>query len=145
MIEGGVVRISSRCEYGVRAMVYLASRPDEQPVPLSAIAASEGIPTAFLERILAVLRNGGLVLTARGVAGGYWLARAAAEISVADVVEALEGPLSLVGCLPNDAGCDRADGCASRQVWRRLDDAISGALGAITLEDLRIETGGKVR
>jgi Rrf2 family protein len=133
------VRISSRCEYGVRAMVYLATRDDEQPVPLSAIAASEGIPTAFLERILAGLRNGGLVLTARGVTGGYRLARPAFEISVADVVEALEGPLSLVGCLPDDQGCERAGGCASRQVWRRLDDAISGALSAITLEDLKME------
>jgi Rrf2 family transcriptional regulator, cysteine metabolism repressor len=133
------VRISSRCEYGVRAMVYLATRDDELPVPLSAIAASEGIPTAFLERILAGLRNGGLVLTARGVAGGYRLARPAHEISVADVVLALEGPLSLVGCLPSVSGCDRAEGCASREVWRRLDDAITGALAAITLEDLRTE------
>ncbi len=133
------MRVSSRCEYGLLAMVYLSSRDEDQRVPLAAIAASEGIPTAFLERILAGLRNGGLVLTARGVAGGYRLARAAAEISVADVVEALEGPLSLVGCLPNDTGCERAGDCASRQVWRRLDDAISGALSAITLEDLRLE------
>lgn len=137
------MRISSRCEYGVRAMVYLAARDDEQPVPLSTIAASEAIPMAFLERILAGLRNGGLVLTARGVSGGYRLARSAEQISVADVVEALEGPLSLVGCLPDGQGCERAGGCASRQVWRRLDDAISGALGAITLEDLKMEATTK--
>lgn len=120
-------------------MVYLATRTDELPVPLSAIAASEGIPTAFLERILAGLRNGGLVLTARGVAGGYRLSRPAHDISVAEVVEAIEGPLSLVGCLPSVNGCDRAEGCASREVWRRLDGAITSALGAISLEDLTME------
>ena len=111
-------------------MVYLAARDDELPVPLSAIAASEGIPTAFLERILAGLRNGGLVLTARGVAGGYRLARPAHEISVADVVQALEGPLSLVGCLPSVAGaiapraaprarCGAGSTMRSRARWAR--------------------------
>ena len=109
------------------------------PVPLSAIASDEGISTAFLERIMALLRDAGLVVATRGVSGGYQLSRAAAEISVADVVATLEGPLSLVGCLPDDQGCDRVKGCASRQVWRRLDAAITDALHGITLSDLTME------
>ena len=133
------MRISSRCEYGVRAMVFLATQTGGDPMPLSAISASEGIPMAFLERILADLRRGGLVQATRGVNGGYQLARPAGEVSVSDVVVALEGPLSLVGCVPDGGGCDRAVGCSSRQVWRRLDDAISGALSGITLEDLAAE------
>lgn len=120
-------------------MVYLAGRSGVDPVSLSTIASDEGIPMAFLERIMARLRDAGLVVATRGVSGGYRLSRATAEISVADVVAALEGPLSLVGCLPDDHGCDRSDGCASRQVWRRLDEAISDALTGITLSDLTME------
>jgi Rrf2 family transcriptional regulator, cysteine metabolism repressor len=133
------VRISSRCEYGLRAMVYLAARGDERPVPLPEIAAVEGIPAPFLERILARLREGGLVKATRGVTGGYQLARESAGIAVGDIVTALEGPLSLVGCVPDEDACARAESCASRVVWRRLDTAISGALNGITLEDLTRE------
>ena len=133
------MRISSRCEYGLRAMVYLAAREDAKPVPLSEIAAGEGIPAPFLERILARLRESGLVKATRGVSGGYQLGRAAGDIAVGDVVTALEGPLSLVGCVPDDGACDRAESCASRVVWRRLDSAITGALNSITLDDLTRE------
>ena len=133
------MRISSRCEYGLRAMVYLAGRDDERPVPLPEIAAGEGIPAPFLERILARLRESGLVKATRGVSGGYQLARDPGAIAVGDVVTALEGPLSLVGCVPDDGGCERAESCASRVVWRRLDSAITGALNSITLEDLTRE------
>lgn len=120
-------------------MVYLARRPGDTPVPLPEIARDEAIPTAFLERILAGLRRSGLVNATRGVYGGYQLARVPEEISVADVMTALEGPLSLVGCVPNDGRCDRVDGCASREVWRRLDQAITRSLTAITLKDLTTE------
>ena len=133
------MRISSRCEYGLRAMVYLAGRGDDRPVPLPEIAAGEGIPAPFLERILARLRENGLVKATRGMSGGYQLGRDAASIAVGDVVTALEGPLSLVGCVPDDGACDRAESCASRVVWRRLDSAITGALNSITLEDLTRE------
>lgn len=133
------MRISSRCEYGLRAMVYLAGHETGRPVPLPEIAAGEGIPAPFLERILARLREAGLVKATRGVSGGYQLARPAADVAVGEVVTTLEGPLSLVGCVPDDGACDRADSCASRIVWRRLDSAISGALDGITLEDLTRE------
>jgi Rrf2 family protein len=133
------MRISSRCEYGLRAMVYLAGHDSGRPVPLPEIAAGEGIPAPFLERILARLRKAGLVKATRGVSGGYQLARAAGDVAVGEVVTALEGPLSLVGCVPDDRACARADSCASRIVWRRLDSAITGALNGITLEDLTRE------
>ena len=133
------MRISSRCEYGLRAMVFLAAHEGAKPVPLSEIAAGEGIPAPFLERILARLRESGLVKATRGVSGGYQLAQPPGDIAVGDVVTALEGPLSLVGCVPDDGACERAESCASRVVWRRLDSAISGALSSITLEDLTQE------
>jgi Rrf2 family transcriptional regulator, cysteine metabolism repressor len=120
-------------------MVFLAAREGGGPVPLPEIATGEGIPGPFLERILARLRESGLVKARRGVSGGYQLAHLPCDIAVGDVVTALEGPLSLVGCVPDDGGCERAESCASRVVWRRLDSAISGALSSITLEDLTRE------
>ena len=133
------MKITSRTEYGLRAMVYLAGRREEGPAPLSEIASSEGIPGAFLERILARLREAGLVRATRGASGGYALARSPGSVAVADVVVALEGPLTLVDCMQSDRSCARAEACASRVVWRRLDDAITQALEGLSLEDLVAE------
>lgn len=130
------VRISSRCRYGLRAMLYLALRGSGRPVPLSEIAESEGIPVAFLERILAQLRQAGLVNARRGVAGGYSLGRPAAAVSAADIVTALEGPISLLDCVHDEAACARTDACLSRAVWCKLDEAVAGALEGVTLADL---------
>jgi Rrf2 family protein len=135
------MRISSRCEYGLRAMVYLAEHAGARPVPLTEIVSREGIPGPFLERILAQLREGGLVATTRGVSGGYQLSRGAEAIAVGEIVTALEGPLALVGCVPDDSACDRSQSCTSRTVWSRLDSAISSALDGITLQDLTTEAG----
>lgn len=117
-------------------MVYLAQQEDEKPVPLTEIVAHEGIPGPFLERILARLREGGLVSTTRGVSGGYRLARDPQAIAVGDIVTTLDGPLTLIGCVPDDGACERSHSCASRTVWRQLDNAISVALDSITLDDL---------
>jgi Rrf2 family transcriptional regulator, iron-sulfur cluster assembly transcription factor len=117
-------------------MIYLAAHDETAPVTLGEIAGVEGMPQAFLERILARLREGGLVGTRRGASGGYSLARPAGTISVGDVVTAIEGPLSLVGCLPDEKGCSRAGDCSSKGVWRRLDDAIAEALNGISLDEL---------
>ena len=133
------MKITSRTEYGLRAMVYLAGRREEGPAPLSEIVASEAIPRAFLERILARLREAGLVRATRGASGGYALARSPGSVAVADVVVALEGPLTLVDCELSDRSCARAEACASRVVWRRLDDAITQALEGLSLEDLVAE------
>jgi Rrf2 family transcriptional regulator, cysteine metabolism repressor len=120
-------------------MVFLARREDDKPVPLTEIVAREGIPGPFLERILARLRDAGLVTTTRGVSGGYQLARSPEAIAVGDVVTALEGPLTLIGCVPDDGACERSESCASRTAWRRLDAAISDALNNVTLRDLTSE------
>jgi Rrf2 family protein len=130
------MKISSRCEYGLRAMVYLARDEGGHSVPLHEIASAETMPAAFLERILARLRDGGLLVTTRGAAGGYRLSRDAGLISVGEVVTAIEGPLVLVGCVGDDEACERARSCASKRVWEKLDAAITEALDGITLADL---------
>jgi Rrf2 family protein len=130
------LRISSRAEYGLRAMVYLAAQETGRAVPLREIVAAEEIPASFLERILASLRTDGLVTTVRGAHGGYQLARPASEVVVGDVVAAVEGRLALLDCLDGDGGCTRADGCLSRKAWRRLETAVAAALDEMSLDDL---------
>lgn len=124
-------------------MVYLARHDGQKPIPLTEIVADEGIPGPFLERIMARLRDSGLVTTTRGVSGGYRLAREPHSIAVGDVVTAIDGPLTLVGCVPDGDACERAASCASRIAWRRLDAAISGALNGISLQDLAHEAEHK--
>src|SRR5438552_16585784 len=82
---------SSKAEYGVRLMVELGRQTPEHPTSLKAIADAEGLPLAYLEQVVARLRKAGLVMSARGAHGGYWLARPAGEISMAAVAQALEG------------------------------------------------------
>jgi Rrf2 family transcriptional regulator, cysteine metabolism repressor len=117
-------------------MVYLAARRSDAPVRLADIATSEAIPPAFLERIMASLRDAGLVRSARGVGGGYRLALAPAQITAADVLAAIDGPVSLISCVPDDGACGRSPECRVRRVWSALDEAVESALAGVTLDDL---------
>ena len=97
------MRISAKVDYAVRAAVQLAAASDERPTKGDAIAQAQGIPVKFLENILGDLRHAGLVRSQRGADGGYWLNRPANEISVADIIRAVEGPLASVrGQRPED-------------------------------------------
>jgi len=116
-------------------MVYLAGHKPG-PVPLSEIAREEAIPAAFLERILGRLRTAGLLTATRGAAGGYELAHPAAAVTAADIVAAVDGDQRVLECLTDEDSCARSRSCASQVVWRRLDDAIAGALRGVTLDQL---------
>ena len=93
---------SSKAEYGVRLMVELGRQTPDQPTSLKAIADAEGLPLAYLEQVVARLRRADLVMSARGAHGGYWLARDPAEITMYDVVGALEGPIAPMECFVHD-------------------------------------------
>ena len=90
---------STRAEYGVRVMVELARRDDDAPVSLSDIADADGMPLAYLEHLAARLRKAGLLKSRRGARGGYLLARPAQDITMAEVVEALEGSIAPIECI----------------------------------------------
>src|SRR5919197_2801439 len=93
---------STKAEYGVRLMVQLARRPGDEPVSLTEIAEVDGLPVAYLEHLVARLRKAGLVESRRGARGGYLLARPADEITMAEVVEALEGAIAPIECITAD-------------------------------------------
>jgi Rrf2 family transcriptional regulator, cysteine metabolism repressor len=137
---------STKAEYGVRVMVELARRTGGEPVPLAEIAAHDGLPLAYLEHLVARLRKAGLVDSRRGSRGGYMLSRPAAQISMADVVEALEGSIAPIECISEAADgsivCSRESSpehvCPTKLLWTRVRFSIVATLRETTLADLLV-------
>jgi Rrf2 family cysteine metabolism transcriptional repressor len=135
---------STKAEYGVRVMVELARRAGEDPIPLAEIAAHDGLPLAYLEHLVARLRKAGLVDSRRGSRGGYLLARSPTEITMAEVVEALEGSIAPIECISEASDgsivCSResdpAHVCPTKLLWTRVRFAIVRTLQETTLADL---------
>jgi Rrf2 family protein len=131
------MRVSAKADYAVRAVVELAAAADrERPTKGEALATAQAIPVKFLENILADLRHAGLVRSQRGADGGYWLNRPAAEISVADIIRAVEGPLASVrGQRPEDVPY-RGAAEPLQGVWIALRGALRGVLEVTTVADI---------
>jgi Rrf2 family protein len=130
------MRISAKADYAVRAALELAAAPDGEPVKGERLAESQEIPLQFLEHILLELKHAGLVRARRGARGGYWLARSADEVTVADVIRAVEGPLANIHeAAPEDL---HYDGPAERlrDVWVAVRANLRGVLENITLADV---------
>jgi Rrf2 family cysteine metabolism transcriptional repressor len=137
---------STKAEYGVRVMVELARRAGEEPIPLAEIAADDGLPLAYLEHLVARLRRAGLVDSRRGSRGGYLLARPSADITMAEVVEALEGSIAPIECISEAADgsivCSRESShdrvCPTKLLWTRVRLSIVSTLQETTLADLAL-------
>jgi Rrf2 family cysteine metabolism transcriptional repressor len=136
---------STKAEYGVRVMVALARRDGEAPISLAEIADDDGLPLAYLEHLVARLRKAELVDSRRGARGGYLLARPANEITMAEVVAALEGSIAPIECITEGTDgtvvCAReaADDdrvCATKLLWTRVRGSIVRTLQDTTLSDL---------
>jgi Rrf2 family protein len=131
------MRISSKGDYGIRALIELAHRYGEGRLTQSAeIAARQNIPESYLEQLLAMLRRAGLVRSVRGPQGGHALARHPNEIRVSDVIRALEGELIPVECLEEASECSRAGDCAQREMWEEVQRAIMQVLDRVTIAEL---------
>jgi len=132
-----LMRFSTRARYGMRAMLDLAINGDDGLVLLKEIAARQEISKRYLEHIMTLLRNGGLVLAERGARGGYRLARLPEDIRLDEIVEALEGTITPVDCVRDPSVCEKADECVARELWGEVARAMKGTLEAQTLEDLK--------
>ncbi|HUY98851.1 MAG TPA: Rrf2 family transcriptional regulator [Thermomicrobiaceae bacterium] len=133
------MKVSTRGEYGMRAMVSLARMYGQGPVPLTAIAADSAVPATYLEQLIGPLRRAGLVMSTRGAHGGYQLARPPEEVCVGEVYRVMEGPIAPMSCVTEDGDadlCPMIDGCATRAVWVKVRDSIAEALDSTTLADL---------
>lgn len=129
------MKLSTRGQYALHAMIFLAKKADEGPQSLRTIA-EDGLPLQYLEQLLGVLRRNGLVSSVRGAAGGYQIAKAPEEITVADIIESTEGPVNLSSCAVEEDSCPRSDACATRDVWMYLTHNINELLRGITLKDV---------
>lgn len=136
------MKLSTKGRYGLRAMVDLVVHSEEEPVSIACIAARQHISESYLEQLLAKLKRAGLVGSVRGAGGGYVPSRPAEEISVGDVLRALEGSLDLVDCpgLAEENGCGGADVCVTKYVWKRINDSINRTVDEIKISDLERES-----
>jgi len=130
------MKVSTKGRYGLRAMIELSRRFGEGPLLMKAITESQGIPIKYLHALLSSLRTAGLIRSVRGARGGYMLSKAPSEITVLEVMEALEGDLAAVDCVRESAICRRSEGCASREMWCDFTRAIEDFFKGITLKDL---------
>ena len=135
---------STKAEYGIRVLVDLAQREGAQPVPLGDIAEANGLPLAYLEHLVARLRKAGLVESRRGARGGYLLGRPADEITMSEVVEALEGSIAPIECISEGADgaivcareSDPGHDCPTKLLWTRVRFSIVRTLQDTKLSDL---------
>ncbi len=132
------MKLSTKGRYGLRALIDLAVYCTEEAVSIQSIAKRQNISDRYLEQLMGKLRRAGLVVSVRGAGGGYRLARPAEEISVGEVLRALEGNLDAVTCPGNgdEQGCEDADVCVTRYVWKRINDSITQAVDSIMIQQL---------
>lgn len=132
------MKLSTKGKYGVRAVFEIARNEGEGPLTIKTIAERQGISLSYLEQILYRLAKAGLIESVRGPGGGYLIGKTPSELTIGDVVRALEGPIALSHCLePGMSGdCYQADDCVARMVWSRVGAKIEEALDSITFNDL---------
>jgi Rrf2 family protein len=129
------MRVSAKADYAVRAAVELAAA-GEGPVKGEKLAEAQDIPLQFLEHILLELKHHGIVRARRGAKGGYWLARPADEVTIADLVRAVEGPIADVQSTPPEAIEYRGNSEHLREVWVAVRASLRSVLEEVTLADL---------
>ncbi len=117
-------------------MIHIATMADGAVALRSEIAQAQEIPPSFMAKILRSLVRARLLRSSRGVHGGFSLARPAAKITLLEVVEAIEGPLSLTNCTPDPAGCKRSHDCPASPVWLEVQQRMADVLRDATIEDL---------
>ena len=132
------MKLSTKGRYGLKAMLDLAAHNSEGQVVLKSIAERQGISENYLEQLFAILKKANLVKSIRGSQGGYVLAAAASEISVGDILRALEGSLAPVDCVAEDkpAQCSKSGRCVTKGIWEKIRDSINTVIDSTTLEDL---------
>ena len=130
------MRISAKADYAVRAAVELASAPDEKPVKAERIATAQDIPLNFLENILGELRHAGIVRSHRGAEGGFRLAKPADQVSIADIIRAVEGPLASVRGGPPEETSYPGSSEALPRVWIAVRASLRNVVEHVTVADV---------
>lgn len=130
------MKLSSKCRYGIRAVMEIAKNYPDKPTKRKDIAANQNLDDSYLENILIELKNKNIVGAIRGAKGGFVLKRAPEDIDLLQVIESLQGDLSPAECLITPSICDRTNGCVTRPVWQKMKDAQEGVLKSVSIRDL---------
>ena len=131
-----MIRITRQTDYGIVLLSQMASRPLLEVHTAKQAAQQSNIPLPMASKILKALAKGGLLVSQRGVKGGYRLATAAERISIGDVIQALEGPIGITECSYNPGACEREGTCPVQTNWKRISLAMRDALDRIPLSDM---------
>lgn len=136
------MKLSTKGRYGLRAIIDLARYSENEPVSISSIAARQDISERYLEQLVALLKKAGLVKSIRGASGGYVLAKEMDQISVGDVLRALEGDLEPVKCAAyeKEGGCSSSGECVTKYVWKKINESINQTVDQMKLSELVSES-----
>ena len=138
------MKLTTKGRYGLRAVIDLAKYAKNEPVSLSDVAERQSISISYLEQLIAKLKKAGIVQSTRGAQGGYSLAKNPEEISVGEILRALEGSLSPVDCSAVDGEgeneCSASNFCVTKYVWKRINDSINDTVNNMFLSELLNES-----
>jgi Rrf2 family protein len=138
-----VLRLSKKADYALMAMKHLALRPDRGSASAREIAEHYDIPIELMAKVLQRLARRGLLVSQQGTRGGYLLARPATEMSVADVIQAVDGPLAVTACATTEDTCDQYDKCNIRDPLWRIKDRIVTALSTCSIAEMASDGGAE--
>jgi len=130
------MKVSTKGDYGVRALVELAHHYGQGPVQSAEIAARQEVPETYLDQLLTTLRRAGFIRSVRGPQGGHALIRNPKEVRLSEVMTALEGSLAPIACVDDPDACTRTGGCVQREVWQQVRDATLQILENVSIGDL---------
>lgn len=134
-----MLRLSKKADYALLSMRHLAAHHDRGAMSSRELAETYDIPTELLAKVLQKLVRGRLLMSVQGIKGGYALARPASQISVADVIQAVDGPLTVTACSDTDHSCDQYSKCNIRDPLHRIKDRIITALAATSVAELAVD------
>jgi Rrf2 family protein len=130
------MKVNTKVRYGLRAILQIAENYGGDPVPISSISASQEISGKYLEQVVGTLRKAELIISRKGVRGGYTLSRSPQEINLWEIITALDSHTTLVDCVLDPLVCDRSDDCLTRSIWSLLSVRMREFWSSFTLEDL---------
>jgi FeS assembly SUF system regulator len=137
-----MIRITKQTDYGIVLLTYMANHRDRQ-LAAPELAAEARLPLPMVSKILKLLAKDGLLVSHRGVKGGYSLAQDPAEVSMASIIAALEGPIAITECI-DTSDCSHQQLCKVRSNWQRINDALRHALEGITLAEMAMPSAPKL-
>lgn len=137
-----MMELTRKGEYAIRGIIYLARQPQGRVALISEIAEATSVPQTFLAKIFQSFAKLGLVNSFRGTGGGFMLGRPARQITLREVVEAVEGPIVPNRCLMGEQGCEYDRNCLVHPVWRKVQGEVVQILDSVTIEDLTREEEG---